>query len=171
MYDKDFVKSRGKQGRTLPAEKLFSSDKILVVRTRNLSLRRRIIATVDASQAYNLNRLSNIIARPGYSLLGLLGVLNSRLFNWLFSTRFFDYEIKPVYLHTSPLGNTNDKQLVAAVQRMLTLHKQLASADSELQRTIVQRQIDATDVEIDRLVYGLYALTAEEIALMENPVG
>jgi hypothetical protein len=33
----------------------------------------------------------------------------------------------------------------------------------------MQRQIDATDAEIDRPVYGLYSMTAEEIALVEGP--
>jgi hypothetical protein len=50
---------------------------------------------------------------------------------------------------------------------MLGLHKQLASADSVAQKEIIQRQIDATDAEIDRLVYELYNLTPEEIAIVE----
>jgi hypothetical protein len=33
---------------------------------------------------------------------------------------------------------------------------------------MVERQIEATDHEIDRLVYELYGLTAEEIALVEG---
>jgi len=32
----------------------------------------------------------------------------------------------------------------------------------------MQRQIDATDAAIDRLVYDLYGLTAEEITLVEG---
>jgi hypothetical protein len=32
----------------------------------------------------------------------------------------------------------------------------------------MQRQIDSTDQEIDRLVYELYGLTAEEIAIVET---
>ena len=37
-----------------------------------------------------------------------------------------------------------------------------------MQKTVIQRQIDATDAEIDRLVYDLYGLTAEEIAIVEE---
>jgi hypothetical protein len=44
----------------------------------------------------------------------------------------------------------------------------LAAAKSESQKTVVQRQIGATDAEIDRLVYDLYGLTAEEIAIVEG---
>jgi hypothetical protein len=51
---------------------------------------------------------------------------------------------------------------------MLVLQKQLVQVKSAAQKNIFQRQIDATDVEIDRLVYDLYDLTAEEIALVEG---
>ena len=34
--------------------------------------------------------------------------------------------------------------------------------------TVLQRQIEATDREIDRLVYELYGLTDEEIAVVEG---
>jgi len=50
----------------------------------------------------------------------------------------------------------------------LALHKQLASANSVSQKEIIQRQIDATDAEIDRLVYELYGLTEDEIAIVEG---
>lgn len=35
-------------------------------------------------------------------------------------------------------------------------------------RTAIQRQIDATDRQIDQLVYQLYGLTDEEIAIVEH---
>jgi len=168
MYSPDYVRRRGKLGRSLPPERFFKQEKILVVRTRNLSLPRRIIATIDRSGSYNLNRLTNIIARPRYSLLGLLGILNSTLFNWLFSTRYFDYEIKPAYLRGCPLADCDENKLVRNVERMLALHHQLTAAKSEARRATIQRQIDATDAEIDRLVYDLYGLTAEEIAMVEE---
>jgi hypothetical protein len=68
MYDPDFIRSKGKLGRSLPEERYLSSEKILVVRTRNMSLPRRIVATLDRSGAYNLNRLSNIVARPSVDI-------------------------------------------------------------------------------------------------------
>lgn len=35
----------------------------------------------------------------------------------------------------------------------------------------LQHQIDAADREIDRLVYDLYGLTAEEIVIVEGATG
>ena len=51
---------------------------------------------------------------------------------------------------------------------MLDLHKRLEKAKAPDDKTKLQRQIDATDQEIDRLVYDLYGLTEEEIGLVEG---
>lgn len=48
------------------------------------------------------------------------------------------------------------------------MNKQLATAKTPQDTTLVQRQIAATDNQIDQLVYALYGLTDEEIALVEN---
>ena len=58
-------------------------------------------------------------------------------------------------------------QLVALVERMLKLHEDAAAAKSPDAQTRLQRDIKATDAAIDRLVYELYDLTPEEIALVE----
>ena len=51
---------------------------------------------------------------------------------------------------------------------MLDLHKKLASATIPAEKKPYQRQIEATDREIDALVYELYGLTDEEIAIVEG---
>lgn len=161
MYDKEFVNSKGKLGRALPDEKFFKQDKILVVRTRNISLSRRIIATIDNKQKYNLNRLSNIIARDDYNLFGLLGILNSNLFNWLYSKRYLDYEIKPTYLRNSPLADCNDPTLVALVQEILLISEK-DPGELELITTLEE--------QINELVYKLYGLTDLEINIIESNI-
>ena len=54
-------------------------------------------------------------------------------------------------------------ELVAA---QLDLHKR-ASAGTDHDKTLLARQIEATDRQIDRLVYELYGLTEEEIGIVE----
>ena len=66
---------------------------------------------------------------------------------------------------------SNNGQLVTLVQHMLDLHKRLPELKSAHDRTITQRQIEATDREIDRLVYELYELTDEEIGIVEGRGG
>jgi hypothetical protein len=51
---------------------------------------------------------------------------------------------------------------------MLDLHKRLAQATHPDDKTRLQRQIDATDREIDQLVHDLYGLTEDEIAIVEG---
>ncbi len=58
--------------------------------------------------------------------------------------------------------------MVALVQRMLDLHKQLVAATLPHSAELLQRQIDATDRQIDRLVYELYGLTDEEVPIVEG---
>jgi hypothetical protein len=51
---------------------------------------------------------------------------------------------------------------------MLKLRQRLAELKPSHERDALQRQIDATDGQIDRLVYDLYGLTDEEIRLVEE---
>ena len=47
-------------------------------------------------------------------------------------------------------------------------HKQLPLARTPHEQTALERQIEATDRQIDALVYELYGLTEEEIAIVER---
>jgi hypothetical protein len=58
--------------------------------------------------------------------------------------------------------------MVKLVEQMLELHKRLAATATASDRNLYKRQIDATDREIDRLVYELYGLTEKEIAVVEQ---
>ena len=61
--------------------------------------------------------------------------------------------------------------MVALVERTaagVDLHKKLAPEGAPHVVTVLQRQIEATDREIDRLVYELYGLTTEEISVVEG---
>ena len=58
--------------------------------------------------------------------------------------------------------------MVKLVESMLDLHKKLHESKIPDEKVRIQRQIDSTDRQIDRLVYDLYGLTDEEIAIVEN---
>jgi Eco57I restriction-modification methylase len=167
MYDAGYVRSRGAQGRSLPPERFFDLPKILVVRTRNLALAVRIIATIDTSGAYNLNRLSNIIPRQGYSLSGLLGILNSSAFNWLFSTRYYDYEIKPVYLRRCPMPDVNHPPLVRAVELLMKKHSEHEAARMAHSRDVMASELLELESRVDELVEDLYGLNVRERKLLD----
>jgi hypothetical protein len=56
----------------------------------------------------------------------------------------------------------------ALVERMLALHKNLASAKTPQEKESMQRQVESTDGAIDKLVYELYGLSEEEIGIVEG---
>ena len=58
--------------------------------------------------------------------------------------------------------------MVKLVERMLKLHKDVKEASTPDAETRIQRQIEATDREIDGLVYELYGLSEEEVRIVEG---
>ena len=62
--------------------------------------------------------------------------------------------------------NLQIKKVVKLVESILELHKRLPKAKTDQEKTVLQRQIETTDREIDRLVYELYGLTEEEIRIV-----
>ena len=58
--------------------------------------------------------------------------------------------------------------MVTLVTKMLDLNKKLQAATLDHDKTLLQRQIEATDAAIDALVYERYGLTEEEIAIVEG---
>lgn len=50
----------------------------------------------------------------------------------------------------------------------MSLTQKLLGAKTPQEKTSLERQIAATDAQIDRLVYDLYGLTAEEITIVET---
>jgi hypothetical protein len=53
------------------------------------------------------------------------------------------------------------------VEQMLSLHKDLSVAKTPDEKNRIQRQIDATDEQIDQLVYESYRLTDEERKIIQ----
>ena len=71
---------------------------------------------------------------------------------------------------SDPEDKARHDRMVALVERMPEMNKLLPSARTGQQTTMLQRQIDATDKQIDTLVYELYGLSDEEIAIVEERI-
>ena len=138
----------------------------------------------SASYAYDLldiysNDKTSIIPTDD---LYLLGILCSKVADFVIhsisSTKHGGYfEYKPMYVSQIPIRTIDfsdpadvarHDSLVSLVDRMLTLHKQLQEARTPHDETALQRQIEATDRQIDALVYELYALTEDEKKIVED---
>lgn len=112
----------------------------------------------------------------------LLGLLNSKLWSFLFSKTsseirggFFRWKhqyMSPLPVRVIDFSNLQDvtrhDRMVSLVEQMLSLHKQLPEARTPHEQTALQRQIEATDRQIDVLVYELYGLTEDEKKIVED---
>ena len=167
---------------------LFEHEKII---SQSMLSRAQLIATLDSSGYYVEQSLVCIVphgvltekAPPAtLPLKFLLGVINSRLESFYFSTYIIDYSLGGGLIHATPGSHakliipksppdSKVKLVVSLVEKMLDLHKQLAEARTPNEKERLQRQIDATDREIDALVYELYGLTEEEIRIVEEGTG
>ncbi len=116
------------------------------------------------------------------NILYWLGLLNSQLL-WYFMkntgtvlrggyVRFKTEYLKPFPTKTIDFSNQVEKsrhdKMVSLVDQMLTLNERLPEVKTDHEKTALQRQIDATDHQIDELVYELYGLTEEEIRIVEG---
>ncbi|MDO8465768.1 MAG: N-6 DNA methylase [Gallionella sp.] len=163
-------------------QRYFTEKRILVKQIIDWTSK-RIWATITDEELYNTQNAFNLLAKQGVSLEYLLAIINSKLMTFYHRKKFLD-EFKMRFqkvlikdarrfpIRVIAQGNKVDKathdKLVALVEKMLALHQQLAAAKTPQDTTLLQRQIDATDRQIDQLVYALYGLTDEEIALVEK---
>ncbi len=112
----------------------------------------------------------------------LLGILNSRLFGYIIANQSTQMRggyirFSKQYIETSPIrtidfSNPEDvakhDKLVSLVENMLELQKKHHETRMERDKELYERQIKVVDAQIDRLVYELYGLTAEEIKVIEG---
>jgi len=54
------------------------------------------------------------------------------------------------------------------IQVLRCLNKRLQDTKLDQEKTLLSRQIEATDAAIDKLVYELYGLTEDEIKIVEG---
>jgi type I restriction-modification system DNA methylase subunit len=106
----------------------------------------------------------------------LLGILASSISGWYLQRKHSIYDTLYPWFTKEQLARfpipSIDKdrhdRMVSLVERMLELHKQLAAANTDPAKTNIRRQLDATDEQIDKLVYELYGLSADEIKIVEG---
>lgn len=177
IYWFDF-KKENITGRTTNRTKLGAKPKILLRKTGD-----RLLATLDDTGIFPEQSLYFLFDnKSALDFKYLLGILNSALVTFYYRNRLITNrrsiaQLKKVNLDELPIrtidfSNPADKarydQMVELVEQMLNLHKQLAKAKDPQTKTVLQRQIETTDRQIDQLVYHLYDLTEKEIKIVEG---
>ncbi len=109
-----------------------------------------------------------ILSRPCFSHLKSQNVnLDRAAFPKINANTLEKFPVPNIDLNNSSEKARHDR-MVKLVENMLDLHRRLAETKTGHEKTLLSRQIEATDRQIDSLVYELYGLTAEEIAIVED---
>jgi adenine-specific DNA-methyltransferase len=138
-----------------------ASEKIVIRQTGD-----SLIAALDAKQFIVRDNLYTIVMKEGQriKLKYILGLLNSRLLNWYYQT----------------IMNPEKGEALAQVKRNHIARLPIPDVPQEKQAPIVKlvekiiaakksgEDTNSQEAEIDRLVYTLYGLTDEEIAVVEG---
>ncbi len=121
----------------------------------------------------------------GYSLLYILGIINSKLLSWYFPRvsnklitntfpRISLLDLKRFPFREIDFNNDTDRtyhdKLVGLVDMMIKYNEDIKNKKLPQEKKILKIQIDTIDKQIDQLVYQLYGLTDEEIKIVESEV-
>ena len=140
-----------------------------------------IILALDECQTFATDGLYLFGVRDGFSMQYIMGILNSRLFIFIYRLLAIESgrvlaQVKPTVLaqlpiHAVDFADPQDKsrhdRIVQLVDERLDMQKKLTCAHTPQEKNSLERQITANNTELDSLVYESYGLSAEEIQTVE----
>jgi len=130
-------------------KKLYTNDRCFIITMDNDNEKYLEYLSVLLS-----SNVLNFIFRLSGALLGKSGV-----------------KLAKIHVGQLPIFPTTLKEqipLIEIAEMILQLHKDLKSARTPQNKKLIERQIDAADKQIDKLVYDLYGLTENEINIIEK---
>jgi len=153
--------------------------RIATQRITGVDERLRVVATVIDPPCYFADSTNSLVLRSlsNCAMEYVLGLPNSKLYQWRFKATSTNNNVGTNELACMPFrvinpedqeDKTRHDRIVRLVEQMLALHQKLAKAKSPHDKAALQSQIDATDRQIDRLVYELHGLTEDEIRIVEG---
>jgi len=149
---------------------IFEADEKLLFRRVSSNL----MFTYDDKQYYALNTLVVVTNKETskWSLKYLLAILNSKLLNYVYKTKF--KSTKKVFseiqarsvarLPVKSMNGTQQKEVLELISRISSL----ADSSDYKENKSKQSKVSKYEEQIDRMVYRLYDLTPEEIGIVEG---
>lgn len=157
----------------------FDAPEKLVMRQTGDSL----VAAIDTKKFLCLNNMHVLVTKnKEVSATYLLGVINSRLLNWYYQTLNPEVgealaEVKRTNVARLPIravdssipkDKASANRIISLVAQMILLQHDLTIAKSPHGANLRQREIEAIDRQIDKVVYSLYGLSEDEIKIVEG---
>jgi len=123
-----------------------------------------------------------ILVTEQYNREYVLGLLNSKVLNWMVKQTatqmrggYYSFEsrfIRGLPIKTLDCSNPDEKakhdHIVGLVGQMLQSKEKLSASKTDAEKNRLELQCESLDRQIDEAVYELYALTEEEIKIVEG---
>jgi hypothetical protein len=145
----------------------------------------KIVATLDKNQYFSLDSTHVIhLLFKEIDIKYLLGIYNSRLLNFLYQSRVQEHgrvfaqvktiNIKPLLVKLIDNKNKQEvslhNEIVKNVDLLLNLNEEIKEIKLQTKIAQVKQRIEHSEDKINQLVYELYELTEDEIAIVENSI-
>jgi hypothetical protein len=160
-------------------EGIYKGEKILIRKTSD-----HIIASYDKNEFYfdSLSYGIKLKKNSQISILFILGVINSKLINYIHET-YSDNKSKvfakvlAANLAKLPMPDidfadkkqkANHDEIVNLVRTLLILHKDGINATLQTEKQKIENKISFIENKIDEIVYSIYGLQKQEIELLKE---
>ncbi|MEM9662365.1 MAG: TaqI-like C-terminal specificity domain-containing protein [Planctomycetota bacterium] len=161
-----------KRGGCWDDDKHLAENKLL---TRQIG--RHPVFAIDENGYSCLNTIFMVNVEDETDPYALMAVLNSKVMRYIWGYKYFDQrgtfpKIKGTYLKHLPIpfALAEHDELAKLAENLVTLNQALATAQLGAEKQRLRREAKAVDRQIDKLVYDLYGLSKDEIALIEAAV-
>jgi type I restriction-modification system DNA methylase subunit len=158
-------------------EEVFLSKKIIIQRISggNFPLK----GTIDYDSYYTFASINNIVLKSEFNNYYeyILGLLNSKLFNWYYAKKFTNkstltVNVSKTFLEKLPINleNENNKLVIEKnVTKAIELTKIIGQHSYTTDRDLrLQNELMPVIREIDNLVFNTYKLTPKEIEIINS---
>lgn len=135
------------------------AERIIMQGITGVNEKTRLRMTLVPAGTYLANSVNYLVFDSEKDLKVVLGVLNSRLVNFVFARFSTNSNVNGYEVDNLPLPKrvTDEAAIVELVDNMLAARKKNPSGN-----------VSNAEAKLDRLVYGLYGLTAQEITIVEG---
>jgi Alw26I/Eco31I/Esp3I family type II restriction m6 adenine DNA methyltransferase len=166
-----------KDGRN--SKNVVNKSRIAIQRITGVDEKLRIVSTIIHPKAYFADSTNSfqLSETTNYNIHYVLGLLNSQLYQWRFKLTSSNNNVSTNELLSMPfrLIDFSDNKDIQIHNKIASLVNQIITLNEEKQQTKlgsqldqIQSQINYLEDKVNRLVYELYSLTDEEIAVVEG---
>ncbi|MEO6305940.1 MAG: TaqI-like C-terminal specificity domain-containing protein, partial [Bacteroidia bacterium] len=170
--EKKFLKNKSQRA-------VATFERIATQRITGVDEKLRIVANIIEPKAYFADSTNSIHIEVNsfYKLNYLLGLLNSKLWQWRFKLTSTNNNVGTNELEALPMkvidfDNRSDTvlydELTQLVEIMLQLNKEKQQTTPSEKLEQLKARIQYTDDKINKLVYRLYGLSEEEVRVVEG---